>query len=95
MKPVYFKKTDPFVNLLMNVYRDVTGDKETQPISIGGATYARAIPNAIAFGPIFPWEEELAHEPNEFVDLDSLEKAADIYYNAIEKICGLIVEEES
>ena len=90
MKSVYFKKDDPFVRLLMDVYREVSGDCESEPISIGGATYARAIPNAVAFGPLFPWEEELAHEPDEFVDLDSLQKAGEVYYRTFERICELL-----
>ena len=84
------EKDDPFVRLLMDVYREVSGDCESEPISIGGATYARAIPNAVAFGPLFPWEEELAHEPDEFVDLDSLQKAGEVYYRTFERICELL-----
>lgn len=87
MKPVSFNRDDEFIELLMKTYQDITHDFESEPMSIGGATYARVLPNAVAFGPIFPYETELAHEPNEFIDLESLEKAKEIYTLAIERIC--------
>lgn len=86
LPPVYTKPDSPFVTRLMNVYRDITGDMENDAFAIGGATYARAIPNAVAFGPLFPYEEELAHEANEFLSIDSLEKMTLIYGKALESL---------
>ena len=94
MKPVYFKEDDDFIQMLMDVYREVTGDKDTKPLASGGATYARAIPNAVGFGPVFPYEAELAHEPNEFASIDSLIKAQQIYYRTLERICKSVSSEE-
>jgi succinyl-diaminopimelate desuccinylase len=37
----------------------------------------------VAFGPVFPDEEELAHEPNEFIDIDRLILMTHIYARAI------------
>lgn len=90
MKPVYFRKDDSLIRLLMDVYRDVSGDYKAEPLAIGGATYARAMPKAVAFGPVFPWEAEMAHEPDEFVNISSLAKAQEIYYRAVEKICAAL-----
>lgn len=87
MEPVYFRKDDGLISLLMDVYREVSGDYKAEPLAIGGATYARAMPEAVAFGPVFPWEAEMAHEPDEFVNISSLEKAQEIYYRAVERIC--------
>lgn len=89
LPPVYTKPDSPFVKELMRVYREVTGDLEHDAFAIGGATYARAIPNAAAFGPLFPHEEELAHEANEFLALDSLEKMTEIYAGALEALLTL------
>ncbi len=83
LPPICHKTDSPLVTGLMEAYREVTGDCKSQPLAIGGATYARALPNAIAFGPLFPWEEELAHEANEFMAVDSLKKMTEIL------ICGL------
>ena len=63
-----------------------TGDYNTAAFAIGGATYARGIPNAVAFGPLFPYEEELAHEANEFISIESLEKMTLIFIKALEKL---------
>lgn len=89
LPPVYIEPDTPFVKMLQQTYEQCTGDKEYKPFSVGGATYARAIPNAVAFGPLFPYEEELAHEPNEFLSLDSLEKMTVIYATALEKLIQL------
>lgn len=88
MTPIYFEKDDPFVKTLLNVYREASADLTSEPIAIGGASYARALKNAVGFGPVFPHEEELAHEPNEFIAIDSLIKAEEIYYLALKKLCG-------
>ena len=83
LPPVYTEPDSPLVKRLMEVYRNVTGDMENDAFAIGGATYARAIPNAVAYGPLFPYEEELAHEANECLALDSLEKMTKIYADAL------------
>lgn len=41
----------PEVCACMDAYRSVTGDAEAKPFTIGGGTYARDFPNAVAFGP--------------------------------------------
>ncbi|MDY3618302.1 Sapep family Mn(2+)-dependent dipeptidase [Agathobaculum sp.] len=86
LPPVYHERSSPLVTALLDAYREVTGDTDSQPLSIGGATYARALPNAVAFGPLFPWEEELAHEPNEFLAEESLAKMTVIFARALEKL---------
>lgn len=92
MLPVYFNQDDKFVGLLMGVYSRMTKDMAAKPIAIGGATYARALPNAVAFGPVFPDEKELAHEPNEYVSIEKLLLAGEIYYKALSEICRMAVE---
>lgn len=87
MNSLYADENSDFISVLMEAYRRISGDTESRPMAIGGATYARTIPNAVAFGPLFPYEEELAHEANEFLDLESLEKMTCIY---IEALKGLI-----
>lgn len=86
LEPIYFEKDNAIIQKVLEAYQELTGDYENGPISIGGATYSRTLPNAIAFGPLFPWEQELAHEPNEFMDINSLEKACDIVVRALCKL---------
>ncbi|MGN0659699.1 MAG: Sapep family Mn(2+)-dependent dipeptidase [Emergencia sp.] len=89
MDSLYVDAESDFVKVLMEAYRRVSGDQEGQPMAIGGATYARTIPNAVAFGPLFPWEEELAHEPDEFLDLESLDKMTLIYIEALKGLMAM------
>ncbi len=84
---LYVPKDNELVKVLMDVYREFTGDMENEPIVIGGATYARTVPNCVAFGPVFPHEEEVEHQPNEYVDLNSLIKATKMYAEAIYRLC--------
>lgn len=89
LPPVYINPESDFMKILLGVYQEETGDYETEAFAIGGATYARGIPNAVAFGPLFPYETELAHEANEFISIKSLEKMTLIYIKALEKLVNL------
>ena len=56
LAPIYLPKDHFMIETLMRVYREVSGDEVSQPIASGGATYARAIDNCVAFGALFPGE---------------------------------------
>lgn len=85
--PIYIEADDPFIVSMMEVYRRITGDTKAQPQVMGGGTYARAMKNFVAFGALFPGEEELFHQKNEYMSLESLEKAAQIYAETIYEMC--------
>lgn len=82
MEPIYLPKDHELIKTLMKVYREVTGD-DREPITIGGGTYARAMENAVAFGPLFPGQPELAHQKDEFIGIDDLMKITKIYAKAL------------
>jgi succinyl-diaminopimelate desuccinylase len=84
--PLYVPADNFLVKKLSEVYERVTGEK-TKLISIGGGTYSRAIKNAVAFGPLFPGRPELAHQKDEYIDVDDLIKCTKIYAEAI---CELV-----
>ena len=67
----------------MKVYKEQTGDLDSEPITIGGGTYARAMDNAVAFGPVFPGQVELAHQKDEYISIDNLIKLTEIYAHAL------------
>lgn len=90
MAPIYFRKEDDFIQLLLSAFRKTCGYEDYEPVSLGGATYARAIPNAVGFGPLMPDEEELAHCPNEFASLETLALAGDTYYEALKNLCDRV-----
>ena len=79
---LYVPKDAELVQKLLGVYNEVTG-RNDEPITIGGGTYCRNADNLVSFGPLFPGEPELAHEPNEYIHLDNMMMAAKIYAQAI------------
>lgn len=85
-KPVYMPKDSELIQTLMEAYKNQTGDTESEPMVIGGGTYARAADNIVAFGCVFPDEEELAHQKNEFIDIDKMVLSAKIFAEAIYKL---------
>lgn len=87
-KPLYVPKDDPLVQNLMKVYQDITGDKKSSPIAMGGGTYARAVPKAVAFGALFPGGEELAHQKDEYIKIDDLYKNTLIIASAVEALAS-------
>ena len=87
-EPIYIPADDPLVTTLMDIYRRHTGDTESQPLVIGGGTYARAMDNIVAFGARFPGKPELEHQKNEKLSIDSLVLMAKIYAEAIFRMAG-------
>jgi succinyl-diaminopimelate desuccinylase len=85
--PLYVSPDSELVKTLLDAYETVTGERG-EPFSIGGGTYCRAMPNSVSFGALFPGEEELAHQANEYVALDSLRKMTHIYAEALARFNG-------
>ena len=84
--PIYISREDPLIMTLMDVYQRHTGDTESEPLVIGGGTYARAVKNTVAFGARFPDEPELAHQSNERISEDSMVMLTKIYADALYKL---------
>lgn len=89
LRSIYLPLDSPLATALMNAYRKVTGDTESKPRISGGATYARALDNCVAFGANFPNVETTEHMPNEYAKVDNLMKAMEIYCTALQ---NLVVE---
>ncbi|MBQ2714073.1 MAG: Sapep family Mn(2+)-dependent dipeptidase [Clostridia bacterium] len=85
-KPLYLPKDHYLVQTLLESYNSVTGEN-AEPIAIGGGTYARSLPCGVAFGALFPNQEDTMHSPDEHVDVDYLYKSCEIYYDALKKLC--------
>lgn len=81
-KPLYMPPESELARTLCRVYEEETGEKAV-PKCIGGGTYAKSLPNILAFGPIFPGDEVREHQPNEFIELERLVKNAEIYAAAL------------
>lgn len=83
--PLYVSPDDELVRALSDAYNACTGES-AKPIAIGGATYARALPKAVAFGPVFPGEKSTIHMPDERQSLEKLRKIYDIYRASFERL---------
>ncbi|RSI45744.1 dipeptidase [Streptococcus cristatus] len=87
LAPLYVPKDSELVSTLMAIYQEKTGD--TSPaMSSGGATFARTMPNCVAFGALFPGAEQTEHQANERASLDDLYRAMDIYAETICRLAG-------
>lgn len=79
-------KIDPesdMIKVLVNAYREVTGDTTTKPICSAGGTYAREFNNCVAFGPeMSGYGEMIIHQPNERLTLSAMEAIFSIYTKA-------------
>ncbi|WP_099975092.1 dipeptidase PepV [Lactobacillus terrae] len=84
--PHFVDANDPLVQNLVQAYRDHTGDVENNPYTIGGGTYGRILKKGIAFGAMFPGDENVMHQANEYIEIDKLLKAAAIYADAIYRL---------
>ena len=84
---LFVDKNNPLVSTLMDVYKDTTLDLGAQPLAIGGGTYARAMNEAVGFGPVFPDDPMPIHCLDECITIDQLDKMYRIYYEAIKRLC--------
>ena len=91
-KPHYVDKDDEFIKTLQKVYERHTGEEATL-LSIGGGTYARVLEKGVAFGMLFPGRKDVAHQVDEYVDIEDLVKATAIYADAIVELAGKKDEE--
>ena len=80
---LYKDPNSDLVKKLMGVYVKHTGDTKAKPINIGGGTFARAMPNCVAFGPHFLDKPTFIHQKNEFIGIDDLILATIIYTEAL------------
>ncbi|GBC94559.1 Putative dipeptidase [bacterium HR16] len=75
--PLYVPLETPFLQTILRVYREETGD-DKPPQTMGGGTYARATQNIVAIGTGFEGDGA-AHEPDERIAVSTLQKITLIY----------------
>ena len=76
----------PFVQKLLNLYEEYTGNPG-KCASMGGLTYAHDIPGGVAFGCVMPGDDNKAHGANEFIKIDQLIISAKMFTQAIIDLC--------
>ncbi len=85
-EPLFFQVDSPLVTALVKSYRTVTNDYESQPMTMGGGTYAKNINNTIAFGCGFPDVDYHIHDANEFLPIEELKLQTEIYVEALKNL---------
>ena len=86
-EPHHVPAGSELVQNLLDAYHEVTG-YERKCLYIGGGTYARSLQEGVAFGASFPQDEDLAHQANEYADIEGLYKNIKIFALAIVKLAG-------
>ena len=76
--PVRFEKDCRLVRTLVYTYEHVTGS-DGSPVTTTGGTYAKLMPNIVPFGPSFPGQKGIGHQPNEWMDVSDIITNAKIY----------------
>ena len=75
------------VTQLLAAYEEESGFRG-EPMSTGGGTYAKVLRQGVAFGALFPDEEDLAHQADEYENIDRLMLAMKIYANALIRLAA-------
>ncbi|HYI11090.1 MAG TPA: Sapep family Mn(2+)-dependent dipeptidase [Thermoanaerobaculia bacterium] len=92
-EPLGFDPKAKIVRRLMDAYTRATGESPRPAIS-GGGTYAKRLPNAIAFGMWFPGKPYPGHDVDEKIPVADLHRGARVLIHALtdiatgEKIVG-------
>ena len=86
-EPHHVPAGSELVQKLLDAYHEVTG-YERKCLYTGGGTYARSLQEGVAFGASFPQDEDLAHQANEYADIEGLYKNIKIFALAIVKLAG-------
>jgi succinyl-diaminopimelate desuccinylase len=85
-QPLYYPKDSFLVTTLTEIFCRQFG-KDVEPMTTGGGTYAKKLPNTVAFGICFPdGRSRGEHEADEKLDLDELTLATRILAEAMIKL---------
>ena len=94
LDPIYKDRNHPSVKKLTDIwsrhmdkftdFKEEYREQFTEAIAIGGGTYARHIPNTIAFGTQTPWIEDRCHQANESVAVNDFIEWVNIIKEYIE-----------
>jgi len=85
LPPVYVSREKPFLKVFADVYEKISGRKNEYALAYGGS-YAKAMPNVVSWGPLFPGDEDTCHEENEFISIEALLLNSRIFAAAIWEI---------
>ena len=85
--PHHVPAESELVTALVAAYEEETGLDGT-PQFTGGGTFGRVMEQGVAYGAVFPEEDDVAHQPDEYASLDSLTASIRIYANALMRLAA-------
>lgn len=91
---VAYDRTHPDLDVLAQVYQLFTQSDQAF-VTTSGGTYASVMPNVYPFGPSFPHQKGIAHQANEYWDVDDLIANLYIYSLALWRLARLEEKGES
>jgi len=86
-EPLIFNRDAKLVRRLMDDYARATGERPPPAIS-GGGTYAKRLPDAIAFGMWFPGKPYPGHDVDEQIPLADLQRGLDVLVETLADLAG-------
>jgi succinyl-diaminopimelate desuccinylase len=85
-EPLTFDPKGKLVRRLLADYGAATGDKKPTPAISGGGTYAKRLPNSIAFGMWFSDKPYPGHDVNEKIPIADLQRGTRVLIRALADI---------
>ena len=86
----HYLEDAPHIPTLLAVFRAYTGIQDAGPISIGGGTHARLLPNGVNFGPAMPGEPYSGHSEHEFITRDQFLLNLRMYAAMLVELAGRV-----
>ena len=84
----YYVEDAPHIAVLLDIFEHFTGQPDPQPISIGGGTHARVVPNGVNFGPAMPGEEYTGHTEHEYISREQMRLNLKMYTAMLVELAG-------
>jgi succinyl-diaminopimelate desuccinylase len=82
---IYASPETPLIQTLSAVYEEKTGN-HADLLCIGGGTYAKDMPNIVAFGPIYPEDFNCEHQADEYIEIRRLIQTTQILAEAMKRL---------
>ncbi len=88
---LHMDASSPVVSTVLQIYHEYMQDSaaENRPLVVGSGTYGRMLQNCLPFGPIFPGQENLCHQADEYISQKDLLHLAKIYARAMYALANL------
>lgn len=87
-KPILNDIDSPFIQTVLKQYREWSHDT-SEPVISGGVSYCKVIDHCIAFGPLSKDMEIMAHQKNESIEIDYLERLYPLYRDTMIALANL------